>query len=98
MATKGSKKSSGSKGSAKKSSKAAASKRGGSKKAAASAKKGAGKKSGGKGKSLISPKVKKIAGSILGAAAAGAFKGVVEEVVPKVEKAAGVPDNQGKGK
>jgi hypothetical protein len=109
MATKGSKQRGGAKGSAKKSSKAGAQEssgaggkkssagaKGGSKKG--SAKKGASKKGGGKAKSLIPPQVKKIAGDVLGAAAAGALKGIVGEVVPKVQKAVGVTGKDKAGK
>ncbi|HEY0404899.1 MAG TPA: hypothetical protein VGC89_04185, partial [Pyrinomonadaceae bacterium] len=61
-------------------------------------KKGAGKKSGGgggKGKSLIPEGAKRAVGSILSAAASGALKGAVEELVPQVEKAAGVKGSKG---
>jgi hypothetical protein len=102
MATKKSgKKSSGAGGGGKKSSGAGGKKssggaKGGSK--GGGSKKGGSKKGGSKGGGggLISPKVKKAVGDILGAAVAGAAKGAVQELVPKVEKAAGVKPSKGK--
>lgn len=87
--SKASKSSGGAKGVGKKAGAAGGSKKGGGKKSTA-------KKSSGKGKSLIPDGAKKAVGSILSAAAAGALKGAVEELVPQVEKAAGVKASKGK--
>ena len=44
--------------------------------------------------SVVTEKVKKVIGTVLTAAAAGAVKGAVKEVIPPVEKAAGITEER----
>jgi hypothetical protein len=63
---------------------------------AAKGRKGAGGKKSSKGTSrVVAGKVKKVIGNVLTAAAAGAVEGAVKEVIPPVEKVAGITEEGG---
>jgi hypothetical protein len=62
---------------------------------AAKGRKGAeGKKSSKRASSVVARKAKKVIGNVLTAAAAGAVKGAVKEIIPPVEKAAGITEER----
>src|SRR5918997_439478 len=65
-------------------------KKGGGKKGGS--KKGGSKKGGKRAQPSAGKKLKRLAGDVVSAALAGAVKGAVEEVVPVVEEAAGVTE------